>query len=78
MKTCTKCGQDKNTNEFYSSKIASDKLTPHCKLCNNKMTKLNYEKVKSDPKLYFKLKLQNGESKRRCSNRRKQETMHSV
>jgi len=78
MKTCTKCGQDKNKNEFYSSKISSDKLTPQCRKCQNLSTKLNYEKVKSDPKLYFKLKLQNGESKRRCSNRRKQETMHSV
>ena len=78
MKVCTKCKKELSEEMFYFSKIASDNKVPHCKSCHNLLTKLNYEKVKSDPKLYFKLKLQNGESKRRCSNRRKQEAMHSM
>lgn len=33
MKTCTKCGEEKPTTEFYKNAGASDGLRPDCKVC---------------------------------------------
>lgn len=53
MKTCNKCGIEKNENEFY---ICSNYIRPDCKACNNKITQeyksQNRESVKKYNKIY--------------------------
>lgn len=45
-KTCTKCGIEKSTLDFYNNSITKDKLTSWCKECSHINTK-NYIKKNS-------------------------------
>ena len=36
MRTCKKCGIEKNLSEFHKAKNCKDGYTPNCKECNNK------------------------------------------
>jgi hypothetical protein len=39
MKTCKKCGEQKETTEYYNQKRYKDKLDPMCKDCRKKTNK---------------------------------------
>lgn len=44
MKTCTKCGEIKETSQFHSRKDAKDGLRNFCKSCHNAHYKAKFDK----------------------------------
>jgi hypothetical protein len=40
LKVCTKCRQQKPLSNFHRRTVAKDKLQPHCKACDWKITQL--------------------------------------
>ena len=54
MKTCTNCGEEKESSEFYSRKDSKDGLKSECKICtrarNSKYKKENMEAIKKQQK----------------------------
>ena len=57
MKTCTKCGIEKDVNHFSKCKSAKDGLQSYCKVCvkeiNNKWREANPEKAKEGAKKWY-------------------------
>jgi hypothetical protein len=43
MKTCKKCGIEKNQSDFYRHTETKDRLDPQCKECRKKQNKKYYE-----------------------------------
>jgi hypothetical protein len=58
MKTCTKCGEEKELSEFYKDKTKSLGVRPSCKACNKegeaKYRKENPDKIKERGAKYRK------------------------
>jgi len=57
IKTCSKCGIEKSTTDFYKSKTTKDKLNAWCKSCvkdnTHKNYKLNGDRIKQQKKDYY-------------------------
>jgi len=58
MKTCTKCGIEKDFGEFGKEKLGKDGLKSSCKMCLNSKTKIwklkNKDKLLENDKLWRK------------------------
>jgi len=50
MKVCSKCGQEKQKNEFYKDKRTLDGLYSDCKQCHDNITKKYSKKYRKNPK----------------------------
>ena len=57
MKTCSKCGVEKNKSEFSICSAKNDGLTPHCKSCvrdyNKQYRENNATQIKEDKHTYY-------------------------
>lgn len=72
FKICSNCKQSLDRDNFYSNRKTSDGLDNNCKICRSEYTSRQYDKTKSNPDLYFKLKLQNSISKKKYYQLNKQ------
>jgi hypothetical protein len=52
MKTCKKCGEEKEIEEFSKDKYSADGFTTSCKMCRNLYKKENKDKLKIQAKEY--------------------------
>lgn len=52
MKICTKCGTEKNLDNFYKHKRTKDGLDTTCKSCKKNYQELNSDHIKSQKKEY--------------------------
>ena len=50
MKTCTKCGAEKELTDFYKDKSRKDGLFPQCKVCQKEDHKIYYDENKEEIK----------------------------
>jgi hypothetical protein len=50
-KTCSKCRQNKQIEEFHKNKSMSDGLHHYCKSCNSNLKKASYDYAKSKNRL---------------------------
>lgn len=62
MKICTKCGKEKNINEFPKNSRSKDGFNCVCKICvneiNKKYRKDNHEKVKEARKAHYQANIE--------------------
>jgi hypothetical protein len=54
-KKCTKCGKNKNSNEFHKCSCNKDGLQSQCKLCRKKYYSKNSESISLCAKQYYKM-----------------------
>lgn len=54
MKTCSKCGQNKEYEEFYQQRVNKDGYDGFCKLCKKESTAKNYLLVKPKRKVQMR------------------------
>lgn len=71
MKTCTRCRSESSANNFYTNHRAVDKLASVCKSCQLELSSINYQKTKSDPILYRRLRLKNSVAQSEYYQRKK-------
>jgi len=63
MKKCSKCGEEKEYNQFYTYEVTVDGLTYHCKRCIATAARERYHQKHPNHKTY-KTKYQEGHLER--------------
>jgi hypothetical protein len=53
MKKCTKCGLEKNLNEFYNNATKNDGKDSHCKKCVKERQFINKKQIQNQQKKYY-------------------------
>lgn len=78
MKTCTRCRSNLSISNFYPNHRSTDKLSSVCKSCQLELSAINYQKTKSDPHLYRRLRLKNSVAQSEYYQRKKLKNEHSL